>query len=290
MTKFVDFKCKPGSDIGGLEDDVIEKVNLDFPEAYTSSEGMVVIAKANKESKDMTTCLLPFCHTVEAENLGGDINLGTAQIGPRCGEYVYENTEDLLNLPSYDFNKGRLAEVIKAIETLKVDGENVTVNVTGPITILNNLMSPNKIFKIWRKEPDLMTSVIEELRVEILRYIDRVIEAGADIIAYEDPIGALNILGPKFFETQGRNFSYPFIKEAIELIGDRATLHVCPKTTYQLLGLEVAQWEELELSDVMTYEEAYIKYKDKIPATGNICIHNRNLDRRDKLLKILQVN
>lgn len=290
MTKFVDFKCKTGSDIGGLEDDVIEKINLDFPEGYTTAEGMVVIAKANKESKDMTTCLLPFCHTVEAENLGGDINLGTAKIGPRCGDYVYENTDDLLNLSAYDFNKGRLAEVIKAIETLKADGEKVSVNVTGPITTLNNLMNPSKVFKIWRKEPDVMASTIEKLRLEILKYINRVIEAGADIIAYEDPVGALNILGPKFFEAQGRDFSYPFVKEAIKLIGDRATLHVCPKTTYQLLGLGLVQWEELELREVMSYEQAYIEYKDKIPATGNICIHNRNIDRTDKRLKILKLS
>lgn len=290
MTEFVDFKCKPGTDIGGLQEEVIEKINLDFPEAYTRAEDMVVIAKANRETNNFKSCFLPFCHTVEAENLGGNINLGTAKIGPRCGGYVCETKEDLLKLPDYDFTKGRLAETLKAIEMLKADGESISVNVTGPITTLNNLMNPSKIFKIWRKEPELMTSVIDKLKTQILEYIDRAIEAGADIIAYEDPVGALNILGPKFFEAQGRNYSYPFVKEAIDLIGDRATIHVCPKTTYQLLGLELAQWEEIDLDKVMSYEEAYIEYKDRIPATGNICIHNRNVDRTDKKLKVLKLN
>jgi len=290
MAEFTDYKCKKSSDIGGLQEDVIEKLNLDFPDAYITADGMVDIAKANKESKNMQTCLVPFCHTVEAENYGGDINLGTAKIGPRCGDYVFTRKEDLLNLPALDFNKGRISQLICAIRILKSDGEKVTVNINGPITILNNLMKPNKIFKIWRKEPEIMENIIEKIRVQLLEYIVKVLDAGADIIAFEDPVGALNILGPKFFEAQGRNFSYPFVKEAIERIGDRATLHVCPKTTYQLLDLGFLELEELELSEVMSYEEAYLAYKNKIPATGNICIHNRNVNRTDEKLKILKLN
>lgn len=74
MYQFVDYKCKPGADLGGLEDEVVKMVNLDFPEGYTTSNGLVKIAKASKEYNKMEMCLLPFCHTVEAENYGGDNN------------------------------------------------------------------------------------------------------------------------------------------------------------------------------------------------------------------------
>ncbi|MGO1369085.1 MAG: uroporphyrinogen decarboxylase family protein [Senegalia sp. (in: firmicutes)] len=290
MYQFVDYKCKPGADLGGLENEVVKMVNLDFPEGYTTSHGLFKISKASKEYKEMTMCLLPFCHTVEAENYGGDINLGTAKIGPRCKGYVYENIQDLLSLPDLDFKKGRLKEVIKAIKNLKSAGENVVVNITGPITILNNLIDPSKIFKTWRKDPDVITTVIEKLRVQILLYMEKAIESGADVLAFEDPVGALNILGPNYFEMQGRNFSYPFVIDAIKMIGNRAVLHICPKTTLQLISLEFAYWDEIQIDEVMTYEEAYIKLKDKISATGNICIHNRDIPLKNKKLKILKLN
>lgn len=290
MYQFVDYKCKPGSDTGGLEDEVAKMVNLDFPDAYTRADGMVKIARANKEHKKMTMCLLPFCHTVEAENYGGDINLGTARIGPRCGGYAYEKIEDLLSLPDLDFNKGRLKEVIKAIKDLKSNGENVAVNITGPITILNNLINPGKLFKTWRKDPDAIAAIVEKLKVQILLYMEKAIEAGADVLAFEDPVGGLNIIGPKYFEMQGKNFSYPFLMDAIKMIDNKAVLHLCPKTTLQLITLELANWDEIQLDEVMTYEEAYMKLKNQVSVTGNICIHSRNTSLKNKKLKILNLN
>lgn len=289
MYQFVDYKCKPGADLGGLEDEVVKMVNLDFPEGYTTSNGLVKIAKASKEYNKMEMCLLPFCHTVEAENYGGDINLGTAKIGPRCKGYAYGNIQDLLSLPNLDFNKGRLKEVIKAIKDLKLTGENVIVNITGPITILNNLIDPSKIFKAWRKDPDIIAAIIEKLKVQILLYMEKAIEAGADVLAFEDPVGGLNILGPKYFAMQGKNFSYDFVKDAIKIIENRAVLHICPKTTYQLISLELAHWEELKLDKAISYEDAYIKYKDKIGVTGNICIHSRDILLKDKKLRVLNL-
>lgn len=290
MYQFLDYKCKIGSDTGGLDDEVVKKINMNFPKGYTTAEGMVKIAKANKEQQKMTMCLLPFCHTVEAENFGGNINLGTAKIGPRCGEYAYENIHDLLNIPDLDFKRGRLYEVIKAIKDLKSKGEKVAVNITGPITILNNLINPSKIFRTWRKDPETITAIIERLRVQILLYLEKAIEAGADVLAFEDPVGALNILGPKYFESQGKNFSYPFMIDAIKLVNNKAVLHICPKTTLQLISLELAEWDEIQLNEVMSYEEAYIKLKDKISSTGNICIHNRDVRLAGKKLKVLKMN
>src|SRR5699024_9927902 len=289
-SKFIDYKCKIGTDMGGFDEEVVKKVDMDFPEAYTRAAGIVKIAKANSKHAGMDICLLPFCHTVEAENYGGDINLGSAKIGPRCGSYTYKNSQDLLNMPDLDFNKGRLYEVIKAIEELKSQGESACVNIAGPITILNNLMDTSKIFRIWRKDPDTIANVIEKIRLQLLIYIEKVIEAGVDIVAFEDPVGGLNILGPRYFEAQGRNFSYPFVKDAIKIIDNKAVLHICPKTTLQLISLDLAEWEEIELEDVMTYEEAYLRLGEKVPVAGNICIHNRNVPLKNKKLKILKIN
>lgn len=262
---------------------------MDFPRAYTNSEGIAKIAKVVKEENKGEICLLPFCHTVEAENYGADINLGSAKIGSRCGSHIYKNSADLKGLPNLDFSKGRLAEVLKAIDILKKDGETVCVNMTGPITILNNLIDIGRLIKIWRKRPETISETVEKIRLQLLLYIQKVCEAGVDIIAFEDPVGGFNILGPKYFEILGRDFTYPFVKDALEQINNRSLLHLCPKSSFQLISLGFAEWQEIELEKSISYEKAYVDLKGKVPIVGIICIHSRDIIIKNKQIKVLNL-
>lgn len=287
--EFRDYKCKEGSDLGGFDDNIVEKVNMEFPSAYTHNEGIARISRVIKEENKREFCLLPFCHTVEAENYGADINLGSAKIGSRCGSHIYKDSMDLKELPDLDFNKGRLAEVLQAIEILKKNGEVVCVNTTGPITTLNNLIDIGKLIKVWRKEPEVINKVVEKIRLQLLLYFEKLCEAGTDIIAFEDPVGGLNILGPKYFEILGKGFTYPFVKGALEVINKRSLLHLCPKLSFQLIDLGFAQWEEINLEKPLSYEKAYIKLKGKIAMVGSICIHNRDVELKNKKIRVLNL-
>ncbi|TWH49366.1 uroporphyrinogen decarboxylase family protein [Sporomusa sp. KB1] len=287
--EFVDVKCPLGSDICGFDEKVVEQVGLEFPQAYTYAEGIAKIAAVVREQEHGAVCMIPFCHTVEAENYGGDIELGNARIGPRCNMPIYSSAEDLLRLPELDFGKGRLGEVIKSISILKAKGESVGVEICGPITTLNNLIDIAKLFKIWRKEPEIITVTMEKMRLELLKYIEKALDAGVDFIAFEDPVGGFNILGPKYFEQQGRNFSYPFVQAALKLIDGRCVMHLCPKTTSQLVSLGFAQWDEFDLPEEMTYAKVCLELRGKIKLVGNICIHNRNRLLANKKMKSLKL-
>lgn len=287
--EFIDVKCPLVSDKCGFDEKFVAQVGLEFPQAYTYAEGIAKIAKVVRELEQGAICMIPFCHTVEAENYGGNIKLGNAMIGPRCNMPIYTSAEDLLTLPEFDFGKGRLGEVIKAISLLKAQGEPVGVEICGPITTLNNLMDMAKLFKIWRKEPEVVTVTIEKMRVELLKYIEKALDAGADFISFEDPAGGLNILGPKYFEQQGRNFSYPFIQDALKLIAGRCVMNLCPKTTLQLVSLGFAQWDEFDLPEKMTYAKACLELRGKIKLAGNICIQNHNMLLSNKKMKSLKL-
>lgn len=287
--EFVDVKCPIGSDNSGFNENVVEQVGLEFPEAYTYAEGIAKIAEVVCKLENGEVCMMPFCHTVEAENYGGDIKLGSAKVGPRCNNPIYTSAEDLLGLPELDFEKGRLGEVLKAIPILKAKGEKVGVEICGPITTLNNLMDSSKLFKIWRKQPEVITETVEKMRLELLKYIARLSDAGVDFIAFEDPVGGLNILGPKYFEQQGRNFSYPFVQDALKIIDGRYVMHLCPKTTSQLVSLGFAQWEDFELPEDMTYAKACLELRGNVKLVGNMCIHSRNSMLSNKKMKILNL-
>lgn len=101
---------------------------------------MAAIARYNQETKEKLLCSLPFCHTVEGGALGGNVNYGDEFQGPRASTPVVDSLEDLLKLPDIDFQKGRIAEVLKACHTLKEEGKFVSLDIAGPFTILNGLI------------------------------------------------------------------------------------------------------------------------------------------------------
>ena len=233
--------------------------------------------------------MVPFCHTVEAESYGGSIKLGSAGIGPRCQAPVCENEEDLLGLPDLDFEKGRLRETLEAVKLLKAAKEAVGIEICGPMTILNNLIDIGRLFKIWRKNPEVIQKVIEKMRLQLLRYIEKSLEAGVDFIAFEDPVGGLNILGPKYFEQQGRHFSKPFVEDVLNIIGGQLVMHLCPKTALQLVGLGMAEWENHTLPEPMSYAQACLELRGKVNLVGNVCIHNRDRILKDAQIKTLRL-
>lgn len=286
---FTDFKCPQGSDTSGFTERVVKKVGLPFPEAFTYGEGMAKIVCTVREAEGDALCMVPFCHTVEAENYGGRIKLGTARIGPRCEEPVCKDEDDLYGLPDFDFEKGRLRETLVAVKLLKAAGEMVGIQICGPLTALNNLIEIGKLFKIWRKKPEVIEEVIEKMRLQLLRYIEKSIEAGVDFIAFEDPVGGLKILGSKFFEQQGRRFSKPFVEEALKLIGGQVVMHLCPKTSLQLVDLGMAVWENCTLPEPMSYAQACLELRGKVKLVGNLCIHNRDHLLKDGQIKTLSL-
>ena len=60
------------------------ELDLKFPDAYMQHETMAALSKALKRHDGASFCELPFCHTVEAEAMGGIINYGNEKTGPRA--------------------------------------------------------------------------------------------------------------------------------------------------------------------------------------------------------------
>ncbi|UPA29256.1 methylcobamide--CoM methyltransferase [Terrisporobacter glycolicus] len=275
MEKIVDFKCTYNNS-AGINEEVTKNLKLSFPQAYKHWETMSLIAKELKKHDNAAFCELPFCHTVEGEAMGGIINYGDEKIGPRAKEYVCQNADDVLNLKSIDFTKGRISEVLKACTCLRNEGENVVLEVSGPFTILNVLMDATRAFKIFRKEPEKMKQIFDKFQNEILNFIEEGQRAGANLISFADSSGGVNILGPKMMKESVEMFTYPFLKKAEKIIDDKTILLLCPKTTFALLGTNKASLYDIELSKPMKYGEGCIEVIGKTKIVGQMCIKNIN--------------
>ena len=82
-----DFKCTYGNS-AGIREAVTNRTNLKFPDAYKHAETMAELAQVLKECDKAPFCELPFCHTVEAEAMGGIINYGNEKTGPRASDDI----------------------------------------------------------------------------------------------------------------------------------------------------------------------------------------------------------
>lgn len=287
-----DFKCTYGNS-AGIREEVTNRTHLTFPDAYKHAETMAELSQILKECDGAPFCELPFCHTVEAEAMGGIINYGNEKTGPRAKEYLCTDIEEILELPAIDFEKGRIQEVLKACRILQERGEHIVFEVSGPLTILNVLIDPKYVFKGMRKKPELMAQIFAKLGKEILAYMECAKEHGADLISYADSSGGVNILGPKMAEQMVDLFSYDFVKRAEKLADEHTMILLCPKTTFALLGTGKAELVDRQINndtvqeedmsrekDTLSYAEACIRMKGKIDLAGQMCI--KNLDYRIK--------
>lgn len=273
MGEMKDFECTYDNS-AGISPEVTKGLDLEFPDAYMHHDTMARLAKALKEHDGASFCELPFCHTVEAEAMGGIINYGNESAGPRAKEYICTEVEQLLELPEIDFSKGRIHEVLLACRTLREQGEHVVLLVSGPFTILNVLIDARYVFKGMRKKPELMKQVFWKLGSEVLKFMKEAQAYGADMISYADSSGGLNILGPKMAEQVMEDFTYEFLKKARAELGKETLLLLCPKTTFALLGTGKAVLSDVLLSGPMEYGEACAEVIGKVDFAGQMCIKN----------------
>lgn len=273
MAEIKDFPCTYQNS-AGISAEVTEGLDLTFPDAYLHGDTMAILAKALKAHDKAAFCELPFCHTVEAEAMGGIINYGNELAGPRAKEYLCAAPEELLDLPEIDFSVGRIHEVLLACRALREEGEHVVLQVSGPFTILNVLIDARHVFKAMRRKPELMKEVFRKLGNEILRFMEEGKRYGADLISYADSSGGVNILGPKMAEQVAEDFTYGFLKEAEGLADDKTLLLLCPKTTFALLGTGKARFRDRKLSGPMAYGEGCVEMIGKAKFAGQMCIKN----------------
>ena len=232
----MDFICT-GDDLEQIPDEVVRKTGISLPGAH-SNKNSIATLELRKHRGDVIA-RVPFCVTVEAEAFGAHIKLGDAVNGPRVESYRFSSIEEMSNLQSLDFTKGRIMEVLDAVEILVEVGEKVALSVEGPFTILSSLIDPTNFYKGLRKDPQRIQQILAVVEEGIIRYSLEGIKRGASIISYGDPVGAMGIIGPKVYRDYSGPSSWRIIKGIKEASG-KVLLHLCGKTSTALEKIEMA--------------------------------------------------
>ena len=269
----IEFKCQ-GDNLEVIPDSIVNNIGITFPKAHTDSSLMCLLSKEFKNYKKDSICRVPFCVTVEAEALGGNIKLGDMKNGPRLASHAFASIEELGNIKNINFENGRIKEVLDAIEKLNNEGECATLSVEGPFTIMSSIIDPVVFYKGIRKNKEKVDEFITLLEDNIVSYIIEGIKKGAKIISYGDPAGSLDIVGPKIYEQYSGKSTYNILKKVQPYL-ENAVIHLCGKTSTALEKLGLTKSRAIELQEEITYGEAInkiLQQRNDVKFIGNSCI------------------
>ena len=268
-----EFKCQ-GDDFEQIPKEVIEKTGISFPDVHTNSHCMAVLAKEIKNNTNNKICIIPFCTTVETEALGGIIKLGDEKVGPRVGKYVFNDIKDLNNLQKISFKSKRIKEVLDCIGELDSVGEIVALNVEGPFTIISSLIDPMIFYRGLRKNKNVAEGFLKVIEDSIVEYIEEGIKRGAKIISYGDPVGSIDIVGPKVYEEVSGKITYNILKRT-EKSMINSIIHLCGKTSTAFERIGLCKSVPIEFDEEFTYGEAICRVIDTrkdVKIIGHACI------------------
>lgn len=285
----IKFKCNQIEN-ENIPIEIVGNLGLKFPDLHTNQNSIASISKAIRDLKNDSICKVPFCTTVEAEALGASINLGDDKNCPRIKNHIYNNVEELTNIKNIDFESGRISEVLKSIDILSKDNI-VTLNVCGSMTIISLLIDLKYFYKGVKKNKDIIENFMNILEENIVAYIVNGYENGARIISYSDPVGDINMVGPKVYKEIVAPYTINIIKKATKKI-DGSIIHLCGKTSEALYNLDLCDLDEIKYDESLSYGEAIVKLLDNndVKIIGNNCMKRTPFKTKNSLIYEVKIN
>jgi uroporphyrinogen-III decarboxylase len=287
----VTFKCV-GDNFEAIPESIVKEKGLSFPKAHTNRDDISLLAKELKEHRKDTICRIPFCVTVEAEGFGANIKLGNEKTGPRVDGYIYNSVEELDHIKEIDLTKGRIKEVLNAVEIIKKQGEIACLNVEGPFTIICSLIDPMIFYRGIRRNREIVDKFIRVIEDSIVKYILEGIKRGADIISFADPVGSMDIVGPKMYKDVSGKISLNILKRVQPSLNN-TIIHLCGKTSTAFQEIGFCESAPVEFDKNLTYGEAILEILEKnndIKILGHWCIKRTPIKKRESVLWSIKLN
>jgi [methyl-Co(III) methanol-specific corrinoid protein]:coenzyme M methyltransferase len=193
----------PGGMMNAAVVEVMKRSGNPLPAAYDSPERLAQLARDVADLTGFENLALPFCMTLEAELLGSRIDPGTLACEAKVATEAFASVRDV-RLPAIDgaLGAGRAGRVVRAIELTAAQRPDrpIVASVTGPVSTAASLVDPITFLKELRKEREASQRVLDGVVDAIATLAERMVEAGADVVAISDPTATGEILGPRAFE------------------------------------------------------------------------------------------
>lgn len=204
----------------------MEKVKAFWPEGHEKGEAMAKQALAAYTVVGFDAVRVPFCQTFEAEALGCKIKPGGTEGIPGIEHPAPYKLDDTPEFPSDFLSRGRIPELIKAVQILKKEVGNealVVAGIIGPFTIAGSLLDTVPLLKATFKAPDKIRPFLEVAEKASSALAGALVDAGADIISCEDMTASPELIAPKTY----RDIELEYQKNVFDSISVPTILHIC---------------------------------------------------------------
>jgi len=227
--------------------DQMEKVQAFWPEGHEKGEAMAKQAMAAYTVFGMDAVRVPFCQTFEAEALGCKLKPGGTSGIPGIDHPPPYKVDDTPVLPQDYLKRGRIPELIKAVEILKKElGDEVPVvaGIIGPFTISGSLIDTVPLLKVSFKTPERMRPFLDVAEQAGTLLAKALVDAGADIISVEDMTASPELIMP---QTYG-DYELEYQKKQFDAISVPKILHICGNVD------KIIEWMGRTGADIVSLE------------------------------------
>ncbi|MFX0549484.1 methylcobamide:CoM methyltransferase MtbA [Hathewaya histolytica] len=261
----------PGGMMNMIISDVMDIEGVKWPEAHSDPKMMADLTEGIYKNGAFENFGVPFCMTVEAEDMGAKVFMGTKVNEPRVVEYPIKSVTEWRNLKNIVVDKGRSKVVLDAIKILKERNLDVPIiaNLTGPISLASSLMEPVDYYKELRRKPKEAHEFMEFVTENLIAFGKAQIEAGADILTVSDPSGTGEILGPKLFSEFAAYYLNKILKELKPIAKGGTIIHICGRMKSVYKELNELQSDALSFDSITSTREVMENVKDKA-IMGNV--------------------
>lgn len=279
----------PGGMMNMITADLMERIHVFLPEAHTDARKMAELAKAVYEEGCFENYGVPFCMTVEAEEMGAKVDMGSEVYEPHVTEYAIDTVADYGKLEKMKPERARSKVVLEAIRILKRETEGVPIvgNLTGPVSTASSVIEPTVFYKELRKKNAEAHRYMEFVTDRLIAFGRAQIEAGADIIAISDPSGTGEILGPRYFE----EFAVTYLNRLIEGLrtpGVGIIVHICGQMSPVYEQVKGVKSDVLSFDSVVNLREAR-EYLGERVLMGNVSTYALEFGTPDKVRELTKI-
>lgn len=273
----------PGGMMNMVTAELMEKVQIYMPEAHTDAVKMAKLAKAVYDTGCFENCGVPFCMTVEAEEMGAKVDMGSRVYEPHVIEYAINSVSDYKNLTPISLTEGRTKVVLDAIQILKkeTDGIPIVGNLTGPISTASSLMEPAVYYKELRKKNADAHEFMKFVTDQLIAFGRAQIEAGADVIAISDPSGTGEILGPKYFKEYAVKY-LNYLLDGLKKDNVKTIVHICGQMKYVYQEINEVKSDALSFDSIVPMKEARANLPDRV-LMGNVSTYALEFGEKEKV-------
>ena len=225
--------------------EVMVRTGCHWPAVHRDAKKMTTLSVAMHEETSFENLGIPFCMTVEAEALGGEVEDGDEITTPSIVKYQLESVNQWRDLKELNpYKDSRLPTILECTATLhqKYPDTPVLGNLVGPISLATSLIDATILYKALKQETEEVHNLLRFLTDNSIRYGEALISSGADVMVISDPSATGEILGPKMF----KEFVLPYLNEMIARIhtlGKPVIVHICGNVSsiYEPLNILAAE-------------------------------------------------